>query len=102
MIDDLLWRLALSAESLPSLEDLLRDRPTFLDEHVDETEAARLTGRTVFALQALRSRGGGPVFHKTGRRVTYARRDLIAWLKAGRCKNTVQGHQLARQRAATA
>ena len=56
---------------------------------LDTKEAAsylRLSHRT---LEGLRVRGGGPPFHKLGRRlVVYKLEDLKAWAASGRQENT--------------
>jgi len=51
------------------------------DEHrmLNTTEAARYLGLGEGTLTKLRHYGGGPVFLKLGRRVTYDPRDLAKW-----------------------
>ena len=73
---------------LPSLIEILRDNPGWLDEAVDEAEASRITKTPKATLQTKRVRGGGPTFTKTGKRVLYIRRDLFDWLTAGRRTST--------------
>lgn len=60
----------------------LRDNPLFLDEVVDEFEAARIRGLAVPTLRQKRYQGGGPVFIKSGRRVGYTRRALLEDIRA--------------------
>ena len=77
-----------SNAALPTLADLaadaMRENPGWLDEGVDEHEAARVIGESVATLRSKRTRGGGPVFTKTGSTVRYIRRDLFHYLAAGR------------------
>ena len=73
---------------LPSLTDILRDSPGWLDEAVNEAEASRITNTPQATLQTKRVRGGGPPFTKIGKRVSYIRRDLFGWLAAGRRTST--------------
>jgi hypothetical protein len=46
------------------------------------TEAARYLGISASTLSKLRVFGGGPKFHKLGRRVIYDTRDLDGWFDA--------------------
>ncbi len=48
-----------------------------------EAEVAFLTGLSVRSIQALRLRGGGPVFFYAGSRraVRYRRRDVLWWIE---------------------
>ncbi len=73
---------------LPSLIEILRDNPGWLDEAVDEAEASRITNIPKATLQTKRVRGGGPPFTKTGKRVSYIRRDLFDFLATGRRTST--------------
>ena len=50
--------------------------------------AARFIGLAVGTLAKMRLRGDGPTFIKTGRRVFYTRRDLLAWLEDRRFTST--------------
>lgn len=70
--------------AVPSLDEILRDRPGWLEEAVDPAEASHIVGRTEGALAVLRSRGGGPVYIKIGRNVRYQRRALLSWLRENR------------------
>ena len=56
------------------------DERTFLTAR----EAAMLLGLSRGTLNEFRGIGGGPVFHKFGGRVVYARFDLEAWVRAKR------------------
>jgi predicted DNA-binding transcriptional regulator AlpA len=51
-------------------------------------EAATVLGISVAYLNALRCRGGGPVFVRMGRAVAYHPDDLEAWLAARRRVST--------------
>jgi predicted DNA-binding transcriptional regulator AlpA len=63
----------------------------YLDQLLNEIEAAKALGFSVRALQNWRVRGGGPVFVKISRRsVRYRRRDLLTWIEAHCCANTAQ------------
>ena len=73
---------------LPSLIEILRDNPGWLDEAVSTDEASRITNTAKATLETMRVRGGGPVFSKRGKKVDYIRRDLFAWLAAGRRTST--------------
>ena len=78
--------------ALPALADLaadaLRDNPGWLDEAVDEHEAARVVRESVATLRSKRTRGGGPVFTKSISSVRYIRRDLFDYLTARRRAST--------------
>ncbi len=60
-----------------------RPIPQDPDAALYETEAAHLAGPSVRTLQALRLRGGGPVFFYAGskRAVRYRRRDVLEWIE---------------------
>jgi hypothetical protein len=73
---------------LPDYIQIVMENPGFFDEAVSTEEAARITGRPVSSLETLRCRGNGPPFVQHGRRVTYRRRDLYAWLAAGVRRST--------------
>lgn len=63
----------------------------YLDQLLNENEAARMLGFTVRALQNWRVRGGGPQFVKISKRsVRYRRRDLLAWIDKHIRANTSQ------------
>lgn len=64
---------------------------TYLDQLLNETEAAEFLCYSVRALQNWRVRGGGPDFIKvSARSIRYCRRDLIKWLDNRRVSNTAQ------------
>jgi predicted DNA-binding transcriptional regulator AlpA len=63
----------------------------YLDQLVNEQEAAQALGFTIRALQNWRVRGGGPRFVKiSGRSVRYRRRDLLEWTESKLRSNTSQ------------
>lgn len=63
-------------------ENLARD-PDYLDRLITESDAARLIGFSIRALQGWRLKGGGPLYVKvSGRAIRYRRRDLMAWTEA--------------------
>jgi hypothetical protein len=52
-------------------------------------EVAFLTGLSIRTLEALRLKGGGPVYLSLGRRaVRYVRADVLAWMEARRRQST--------------
>ena len=75
----------LSSVSTIALNDKPAGRPIPQDPEAAlfEAEASHLAGPSVRTLQALRLRGGGPVFFYAGSRraVRYRRRDLLEWVK---------------------
>ncbi len=73
---------------LPTLREILKDRPGWLDEAVDTAEASRITGFPACTLDTWRSRGEGPPFLKLGAAVRYQRRTLFAWLAEHQRRNT--------------
>lgn len=61
----------------------------YLDQLVNEKEAAAFLGYTIRALQNWRLRGSGPQFVKvSARSIRYRRRDLMAWVDARLRQNT--------------
>ena len=81
----------LGAAFAPWTEDDARigklDGKTFLPKH----EAAAFVGLSHRTLDRYRVTGGGPVFHKFGSKVLYARFDLEAWLNTRRRHLTMCG-----------
>ena len=75
---------------LPSLAEILKENPGWLDEAVDTREASRVTNSAESSLETMRVRGGGPIFIKLGKRIVYQRRALFEWLAAGRRSSTSQ------------
>lgn len=74
---------------LPSLKDILKINPGWLDEAVDTAEASRILGLPACTLNTWRSRGGGPPYVKLGRRsIRYQRRVLFQWMAARERRNT--------------
>jgi hypothetical protein len=69
------------------------------DDHVmlDAPAAARFTGVAIATLAKMRCMGGSPPYTKAGRKILYDRRDLVAWLNAGRVRNTAEGFALPRR-----
>lgn len=53
-------------------------------EYLSAAEAAQFVGLSKQQLDIHRMQGGGPVFHKVGRRVLYAISDLRDWMWAHR------------------
>lgn len=54
-------------------------------------EAANYVGVSSSYFSKLRVFGGGPAYHKLGRRVVYDRADLDAWLAGRKRTNTSEG-----------
>lgn len=63
----------------------MNDRPT---EYLGTREAAAFLGLSPRTLDRYRVTGQGPVFHKFGTRVRYARADLETWAAARRMTST--------------
>jgi excisionase family DNA binding protein len=57
----------------------------------EAAEYLKLSPRT---LEKLRVIGGGPRFHKFGRRVRYAQHELEAWADIRACDSTSDAHYL--------
>jgi hypothetical protein len=64
---------------IPKLEESLRDNLGWLDEAIDETEAARLRGKSKNAVAIERCRGKGPDFIRDGRGIRYTRRAIFEY-----------------------
>ena len=61
----------------------------YLDQLINEVEAAKFLGYSVRALQNWRVRGGGPSYVKvSARSVRYRRRELISWSESRRQTST--------------
>jgi hypothetical protein len=74
---------------LPSLSEIIKDHPGWLDEAITTVEASRIVGFPPCTLHTWRTRGGGPPFLKFGTRsVRYQRRALFAWLMGRQRRNT--------------
>ena len=66
--------------SLPTLSEILKGDPLYLESAVGTEEASRITGVPAATLETKRTRGGGPPFIKQGKRVLYRRRALLEWM----------------------
>jgi hypothetical protein len=72
---------ALRFAPLPTLEQLARNHPGWLDEAISPKEAARIVGWSPQTLATRRSRGGAaPRFLKAGGKVNYTRRSCFEFL----------------------
>lgn len=81
--------MPLPETELPTLGEILKDSPGWLDEAVDTAEASRIVGFPPCTLHTWRSRGEGPPFLKLGARsVRYQRRALFQWLAERQRRNT--------------
>lgn len=80
---------------VPSLAEILRDDPLYLDAAVNTKEASRITGVPIATLETLRCRGGGPVFVKLNKTVRYTRRALIEWLASASRSSTSDSRTFA-------
>ena len=78
------------AGAQPSLTDILKADPLYLEQGVDTAEASRITGVPVATLTTIRARGSGPAFIKVGngKSVRYTRRALLEWMNSGRRVST--------------
>lgn len=66
-----------------------RDDREYLDQLLNEQQAAALLGYSPRALQGWRFKGGGPRFVKVSRRsIRYRRRDLLLWTESLLRKNS--------------
>lgn len=77
--------------------EILKANPGYLDEGLDTAGASKFLGNVSEAtLNTLRSRGGGPRFSKPlPNKVTYTRRWLIEWRRAGERVSTSDPGPLA-------
>jgi len=73
-------------EGIPNLEEILKDKPEWLDEAIADVEAAHLRGKSTIALAVERSRGKGPRFISDGRTIRYTRRDIFEYLASKRVR----------------
>lgn len=73
---------------LPTLADILKENPGWLDEAVNTPEASRFTKFAEPSLETMRVRGGGPKYSKKGKKVIYTRRWLLEWLASGQRSST--------------
>ncbi len=61
----------------------------YLNQLINEREAAAFLGYTIRALQNWRLRGGGPMFVRVSKRsIRYRRCDLIRWSEERLCSST--------------
>ena len=65
---------------LPTLAEIVKANPGWLDEGLTTKETSDFTGVPVPSLETLRSRGGGPKFLKINRKVLYTRRACLEWM----------------------
>ena len=56
--------------------------------YLNQTDAGRLLGLSARTLERFRIDGRGPKYLKLGRRVAYARDDLMAWAESRRRSST--------------
>ena len=64
-------------------------------EYLTTRQAAEIFGLSRRTLEGYRATGQGPAFHRSGRRVCYARTDLDRWAKAHPRRSTAadgKGH----------
>jgi len=66
---------------------------------LDVKAAARFMGVAVATLAKMRCLGGSPPYVKAGRKILYAKEDLLAWLRERRIRNTADGLSLPRRLA---
>ena len=77
-----------NAQDLPSLSEILAAHPGWLDEAVPTQVASVIVNESVATLETKRVRGGGPVFIKRGKKVSYTRRACFEYLRAGQRTST--------------
>ena len=80
--------IIVSDGAIPSLDQILQDRPLYLDVPIDQRETSAEFNIPEPTLETLRCRGGGPEFLKRGKRVFYTRRDVLQWLNRGLRRST--------------
>lgn len=68
-------------ERLERVEAALRAPPR---GYLNTKEAASFTGISTVQMEEWRSRGGGPAYHKVGRKVLYSLEDLRAFVASNR------------------
>lgn len=86
--------MPLSADDLPTLSEIVKNSPGWLDEAVNTAEASRIIGFPACTLHTWRSRGDGPPFLKIGARsVRYQRRTLLQWMAERQRQNTADRGQ---------
>ena len=59
-----------------------------LPKHLNEHQAADVTGLSVKTLRRMRHEMSGPQYVKLGRRVVYSEADLASWLNDHRVETT--------------
>lgn len=84
MLDNIVKAAEEDHPSLPSLSEILRDNPSYLDEAISPEDTSVFSNTPVPTLATMRCRGGGPAFLKRGSRVSYTRRALLEWMIAQR------------------
>lgn len=72
------------------MSDLMMSAAGALPLLLPVEEAAGYLGLSASYLNKLRGFGGGPAYHKLGRRVLYRRSDLEQWLNGRRFESTSQ------------
>ena len=70
------------------MSDLMMSADGALPLLLPVEDAARCLGLSPSYLNKLRVFGGGPAYHKLGRRVLYRRSDLEQWLNGRRFEST--------------
>jgi len=70
------------------------DAPQPAVRYLTNAESATLLRLSPRTLEKLRVEGGGPRFHKFGRRVLYAIADIEAWANARTCVMTCDVHMV--------
>ena len=58
--------------------------PGFLDEPLNTSEAAEVANTSTNAMAVDRCRGVGPPYSKSGRKITYTRRDIFEYHRQNR------------------
>jgi len=81
-----------------SVVDLFLSRSVAFPEYLDTKTAARYLGCNRQQLEALRSKGGGPLFIRFGRLIRYKRSDLDGFMAKHRVSSTSEADERRRGR----
>ncbi len=73
---------------LPDLDQISQNNPAWFFQVLETPEAAEVLNRSPDYLKLMRHRGTGPAYLKIGSKVQYVRRDLFAWMFAGKRRST--------------
>lgn len=63
-----------------------------METYHDTKETARILRLSPQTLNNWRTQGRGPAFRKAGRKVVYARTDIMAWMEQNKFNNTQEAN----------